>query len=62
MTKKKFDFLRICRLFIIFALKILTIMVVTFNEDYLEKLYSKGENGKQHDVVYVNSSGRDDKR
>lgn len=47
MTKKKFDFLRICRLFIIFAPKILTIMVVTFNEDYLEKLYSKGETGSK---------------
>ena len=45
MVKKRFDFLRICELFIIFAPKIRTIMVVTFNEDYLEKLYSKGETG-----------------
>lgn len=37
--------MRICGLFIIFAHKILTIMIVTFNEDYLEKLYSKGETG-----------------
>ena len=43
--KKQFDFLRICGLFIIFAPKIITKMVVTFNEDYLEKLYSKGETG-----------------
>jgi len=37
--------LRIFSLFIIFAPKIVNIMVVTFNEDYLEKLYSKGETG-----------------
>ena len=37
--------MRICGLFIIFAPQIITIMVVTFNEDYLEKLYSKGETG-----------------
>ena len=37
--------MRIYGLFIIFAPKIITIMVVTFNEDYLEKLYSKGETG-----------------
>ena len=37
--------MRIFGLFIIFAPKIITIMVVTFNEDYLEKLYSKGETG-----------------
>jgi len=37
--------LRIFGLFIIFAPKIVTIIVVTFNEDYLEKLYSKGETG-----------------
>ena len=37
--------MRIFRLFIIFAPKIVNIMVVTFNEDYLEKLYSKGETG-----------------
>lgn len=43
--KKEFDFLRICKLFIIFAPKIRIIMVVTFNEEYLEKLYSKGETG-----------------
>ena len=37
--------MRIYGLLIIFAPKIITIMVVTFNEDYLEKLYSKGETG-----------------
>ncbi len=37
--------MRIFGLFIIFAPKIVNIMVVTFNEDYLEKLYSKGETG-----------------
>ena len=37
--------MRIYKLFSIFAPKIITIMVVTFNEDYLEKLYSKGETG-----------------
>ena len=37
--------MRIFGLFIIFAPKIVNIMVVTFNEDYLEKLYSKGESG-----------------
>ena len=37
--------MRIFSLFIIFAPKIVNIMVVTFNEDYLEKLYSKGETG-----------------
>ena len=37
--------MRIFRLLIIFAPKIVNIMVVTFNEDYLEKLYSKGETG-----------------
>ena len=37
--------MRIFGLFIIFAPKIVNIMVVTFDEDYLEKLYSKGETG-----------------
>ena len=37
--------MRILKIIIIFAPKIITIMVVTFNEDYLEKLYSKGETG-----------------
>ena len=37
--------MRILEIIIIFAPKIITIMVVTFNEDYLEKLYSKGETG-----------------
>ena len=37
--------MRIYKLFSIFAPKIITIMVVTFNEDDLEKLYSKGETG-----------------
>ena len=43
--KIKFDYLRILNNYIIFAPKIVIIMVVTFNEDYLEKLYTKGETG-----------------
>ena len=43
--KIKFDYLRILNKYIIFAPKIVIIMVVTFNEDYLEKLYTKGETG-----------------
>ena len=37
--------MRILNNYIIFAPKIVIIMVVTFNEDYLEKLYTKGETG-----------------
>lgn len=37
--------MRISNKCIIFAPKIVIIMVVTFNEDYLEKLYTKGETG-----------------
>ena len=37
--------MRINELFIIFAPQTITIMVVTFNEDYLEKLYTNGETG-----------------
>ena len=37
--------MRIFGLFIIFAPKMISKMVVTFNEDYLEKLYSKGDTG-----------------
>lgn len=37
--------MRILELFIIFAPKIITIMVVTFNEDYLENLYTNGKTG-----------------
>ena len=44
-SKKRFDFLRILKIIIIFAPKIITIMVVTFNEDYLENLYTKGKTG-----------------
>ena len=44
-SKKRFAFLRILKIIIIFAPKIITIMVVTFNEDYLETLYTKGKTG-----------------
>ena len=44
-SKKRFAFLRILKIIIIFAPKIITIMVVTFNEDYLENLYTKGKTG-----------------
>ena len=37
--------MRISNIYIIFAPKIVIVMVVTFNEDYLEKLYTKGETG-----------------
>ena len=37
--------MRISNNIIIFAPKIVTVMVVTFNEEYLEKLYTKGETG-----------------
>ena len=37
--------MRILKIIIIFAPKIITIMVVTFNEDYLENLYTKGKTG-----------------
>jgi len=37
--------LRIPKIIIIFAPKIVIVMIVTFNEDYLEKLYTKGETG-----------------
>lgn len=37
--------MRILELFIIFIPKIITIMVVTFNEDYLENLYTNGKTG-----------------
>ena len=37
--------MRIPKIIIIFAPKIVIVMVVTFNEDYLEKLYTKGETG-----------------
>jgi len=37
--------LRISSIYIIFAPKIGIVMVVTFNEEYLEKLYTKGETG-----------------
>lgn len=37
--------MRIPEIIIIFAPKIVIVMIVTFNEDYLEKLYTKGETG-----------------
>lgn len=37
--------MRISEIIIIFAPKIVIVMIVTFNEDYLEKLYTKGETG-----------------
>ena len=37
--------MRISSIYIIFAPKIGIVMVVTFNEEYLEKLYTKGETG-----------------
>lgn len=37
--------MRISDIYIIFAPKIVIVMVVTFNEEYLEKLYTKGETG-----------------
>ena len=37
--------MRIPKIIIIFAPKIVIVMIVTFNEDYLEKLYTKGETG-----------------
>lgn len=37
--------MRISNICIIFAPKIVIVMVVTFNEEYLEKLYTKGETG-----------------
>ncbi len=37
--------MRISDNYIIFAPKIANVMIVTFNEDYLEKLYTKGETG-----------------
>ena len=37
--------MRILEIIIIFAPKIITIMVVTFNEDYLENLYTNGKTG-----------------
>ena len=37
--------MRIPEKIIIFAPKIVIVMIVTFNEDYLEKLYTKGETG-----------------
>ena len=37
--------MRISDIYIIFAPKIVIVMIVTFNEVYLEKLYTKGETG-----------------
>ena len=37
--------MRIPEIITIFAPKIVIVMIVTFNEDYLEKLYTKGETG-----------------
>ena len=37
--------MRISDIYIIFAPKIIIVMVVTFNDEYLEKLYTKGETG-----------------
>lgn len=37
--------MRIPEIIITFAPKIVIVMIVTFNEDYLEKLYTKGETG-----------------
>ena len=37
--------MRISEIIIIFAPKIVIVMIVTFNEEYLEKLYTKGETG-----------------
>ena len=37
--------MRISNIYIIFAPQIVIVMVVTFNEEYLEKLYTKGETG-----------------
>ena len=44
-NEKTIRFLRISSIYIIFAPKIGIVMVVTFNEEYLEKLYTKGETG-----------------
>ena len=43
--KKRFDNLRISFFFNTFASEIRICMVVTFNENYLELLYTKGETG-----------------
>ena len=45
-SKKLFDYLRISILLLTFARRYnISNMVVTFNEDYLERLYSKGDTG-----------------
>ena len=44
-TKKVIRYFANLFFIIIFAPKRLTVMVVTFNEDYLENLYTKGETG-----------------
>ena len=45
IRKKQFDYLRIFKKKLIFAFGLYDDMVVTFDEEYLEKLYTKGETG-----------------